>query len=96
MVAGASGGVVGVPFYSYFLNGTGKTEINDIIRHLEHLIKVGGEEVAALGTDFDGMECELPFKNAGDMQLLTQAIIEKFGNNTAEKICYKNALRILA
>ena len=91
-----SGGVIGIPFYSYFLNGTGKTEINDIIRHLEHLIKVGGEEVAALGTDFDGMECELPFKNAADMQLLTQAIIEKFGNNTAEKICYKNALRILA
>ena len=49
-----------------------------------------------MGTDFDGMECELPFKNAGDMQVLTQAIIEKFGNNTAEKICYKNALRILA
>ena len=90
-----SGGIVGVPFYSYFLNGTGKTEINDIIRHLEHLIKVGGEDVAALGSDFDGMECELPFKNAGDMQLLTQAIIEKFGNNIAEKICYKNALRIL-
>lgn len=90
-----SGGVIGIPFYSYFLNGTGKTEINDIIHHLEHLIKVGGEEVAALGSDFDGIECELPFKNAGDMQLLTQAIIGKFGINIAEKICYKNALRIL-
>ena len=90
-----SGGVLGVPFYSFFLNGTNKTNINDIIIHLEHLINVGGEDVAAIGTDFDGMECELPFQNAGDMQLLSNAIIDKFGINLAEKICYKNALRIL-
>jgi hypothetical protein len=29
------------------------------------------------------------------MQVLAEAIIEKFGINKAEKICYKNALRIL-
>lgn len=90
-----SGGVIGVPFYSYFLNGTNKTEISDIIRHLEHLINIGGEDVAAIGTDFDGMVCELPFKNAGDMQVLADAVIKKFGFKIAEKICYINALRIL-
>lgn len=90
-----SGGIVGIPFYSYFLNGTEKTEIMDIIRHLEHLINIGGENIAAIGTDFDGMNCNLPFKNVGDMQLLVDAIIKKFGLKIAEKICYKNALRIL-
>jgi membrane dipeptidase len=90
-----SGGIVGVPFYSYFLNGTNKTEIADIIHHLERLINIGGENVAAIGTDFDGMECELPLKSAGDIQLLVDAIIKKFGLKIAEKICYKNALRIL-
>lgn len=90
-----SGGIVGVPFYSQFLNGTNKTEISDIIRHIEHLIKVGGEDVAALGTDFDGMECEMFLKTCADMQLLADAIIKKFGYTVAEKICYKNALRIL-
>jgi membrane dipeptidase len=84
-----------VPFYSYFLNGTNKTEIADIIHHLEHLINIGGQEVAAIGTDFDGMNCNLPFKNAGDMQHLVDVIIKKFGLKIAEKICYKNALRIL-
>lgn len=90
-----SGGIVGVPFYSYFLNGTNKTEIVDIIRHLEHLINIGGEDVAAIGTDFDGMECELPFENASEMQIFTDAVIKKFGFKIAEKICYKNASRIL-
>lgn len=90
-----SGGVVGTVFYSRFLNGTNTTAIEDILRHLHHLIKVGGEEVAALGSDFDGMECRLPIKDAGEMPVIAEAIIKAFGFSVAEKICYKNALRLL-
>ncbi len=90
-----SGGVVGCVFYSHFLNGTNCATTEDIIRHLEHLIKVGGEDVAALGSDFDGMDCELEFKNAQGMPALAEAIVDKFGFSVAEKICFKNALRII-
>ncbi len=89
-----SGGVVGAVFYSDFLNGTNQTKADDLIRHIEHLINIGGEQVAALGTDFDGMECEMFVKNASEMQLLADKLIKKFGFSLAEKICYKNALRI--
>ncbi len=89
-----SGGVVGLNFYSRFLNGTNKTEFSDIIRHYRHLIKVGGEGVAAIGTDFDGMDCILPLKTAADMPYLADALIKEFGFSVAEKICYKNALRL--
>ena len=88
------GGVVGLNLYSRFLNGTNKTEFDDIIRHFKHLIKVGGESVAAIGSDFDGMECELPIKTASDMPLLADRLIREFGFITAEKICYRNALRL--
>lgn len=90
-----SGGVVGCVFYSHFLNGCDRTTTEDIIRHLEHLIKVGGEDVAALGSDFDGMECALPFQNASKMQILTEALIKKFGFSVTEKIAFKNAMRII-
>ena len=90
-----SGGIIGVPFYSVFLNGTNKTEISDIIRHIQHIIKIGGEDSVAIGTDFDGIECEMFLKNCGEMSILTQEIIKKFGYTVAEKICYKNALRLL-
>ncbi len=90
-----SGGIVGINFYSAFLNKKSKTEISDIIRHLEHLIKVGGEDVAALGTDFDGIDCELFLKTCAGMPKLAEAIIKKFGYSVAEKICFKNALRIM-
>ncbi len=89
-----SGGIVGIAFYSVFLNGSKKTEISDILRHLEYLINVGGEEVAAIGSDFDGIDCELFIKNCAGIQILAEAIIKKFGFSVAEKICYKNALRI--
>lgn len=90
-----SGGVVGCVFYSHFLNGTDTTDIDSVLRHLEHLIKVGGEDVAALGSDFDGMDCDLPFQNASEMHILADAIIKKFGFSVAEKICFKNAMRII-
>lgn len=90
-----SGGIVGIPFYSAFLNGGNKTEIEDIIRHIKHLIEVGGEDIAAIGTDFDGMECEMFLKNAAEMQILADALIKKFSFGVAEKVCYKNALRVL-
>lgn len=90
-----SGGVVGCVFYSHFLNGTDTTDIDSILRHLEYLIKVGGEDVAAFGSDFDGMDCDLPFQNASEMQILADAIIKKFGFSVAEKLCFKNAMRII-
>lgn len=90
-----SGGVVGVLFYSCFLNGTDSTAAEDVIRHIEHLINVGGEDVAAIGTDFDGMDCEMFISGAGGMQKLAEMLIKKFGYSIAEKICFRNAIRNL-
>ncbi|MBR3961413.1 MAG: membrane dipeptidase [Clostridia bacterium] len=90
-----SGGIIGVPFYGKFLNGTDSTTAEDIIRHLRHLIKIGGEECAAIGTDFDGMTTRLFIKDAADMQFFAEALIKAFGFHKVEKICYKNALKLL-
>ena len=91
-----SGGVIGTVFYSYFLNGKEKTELEDILLHLEQLINVGGQEVVALGSDYDGMDCQLDLKNASFMPILVDRIIKRFGYSLCEKICYKNAMRILS
>jgi membrane dipeptidase len=49
------GGVVGVIYESKFLAETwGRARRADVVRHLDHLIRVGGEDVAAIGTDYDG------------------------------------------
>ena len=49
-VAG-TGGVVGIMYHCGFLGGRGAEAV---VRHLEHVIGVGGEDSAALGSDWDG------------------------------------------
>ncbi len=90
-----SGGIVGIAFYSLFLNGTNITEIDNILQHLEHIINIGGEDIASIGSDFDGIDCDLFLKNCAEVPVLINAIAEKFGDRITEKICFKNALRVL-
>lgn len=51
-----SGGVVGVVFYPYFLNGTSSASIADVIEHIDYIVNLVGEDFVAVGSDFDGIE----------------------------------------
>ncbi len=49
------GGVVGVMAHAGFLKrGSGPRGVAMIVEHIEHLMNVGGLDVCAIGTDFDG------------------------------------------
>ncbi|MEA2696519.1 MAG: rane dipeptidase [Myxococcales bacterium] len=51
-----TGGVVGVIYQSTFLGGgVLGCKAERIVDHLQHIIKVAGEDVPALGSDWDGM-----------------------------------------
>jgi len=47
-------GVIGINFYACFLNDSGKAEISDILRHIEHIAGLVGTRYIGLGCDFDG------------------------------------------
>ncbi|HEV8622821.1 MAG TPA: membrane dipeptidase [Acidimicrobiia bacterium] len=50
------GGVIGIMYHRGFLGRPPwKVGAEAIVRHLEHAIAVGGEDIAALGSDWDGM-----------------------------------------
>lgn len=96
-----SGGVIGLNYCSAFLHPISRkfrddfTAIAEIVRHLKHLVAVGGEEVAALGSDYDGIESKLEWGDCGGQQRLVDAVVHELGADTAEKITHKNALRAL-
>ena len=48
-----SGGVVGLNLYTDFLGGT---DTDAVVRHIEHLLDLGGTETLALGGDLDGCD----------------------------------------
>jgi membrane dipeptidase len=50
-----SGGVVGIIFASNFLRPRGaRNDAEIVVRHMEHVIHVGGEDAVAIGSDYDG------------------------------------------
>ena len=51
------GGVVGILYHSAFLGPVGvfgRVARSKILEHIEHVIRIGGEHTAAIGTDYDG------------------------------------------
>ncbi|MEB3196305.1 MAG: dipeptidase [Candidatus Sericytochromatia bacterium] len=47
-------GVIGVTFVPSFLSGD-PASIDDVVRHIDHMVEVGGPRVVGLGSDFDGI-----------------------------------------
>ncbi len=50
-----NGGCIGINLYSEFLANE-DANINDILRHIEHILALGGENNIGIGSDFDGMD----------------------------------------
>ena len=50
------GGWIGVNFYPWFLNDTGKASAEDIVTHIDYMCQMGADKNVGLGSDFDGIE----------------------------------------
>ncbi len=94
------GGVMGVNFCPAFLvqdTENKRATCEMLTAQLRHMVNTGGEDCAAIGTDFDGMNGELEIGSADRMPLLFAAM-EKAGftPRQVEKIAYRNAERVMA
>jgi membrane dipeptidase len=90
------GGITGLNFSHNFLGDSDYSRIEDMVAHIKHIRKIGGSDVMALGTDFDGIESVVEIKHIGEMDKLVQALYkESFTTDEIEKICYGNALRVI-
>lgn len=89
-----AGGCIGIIFARKFLGGK---SIDNLCDHIIHLINVAGEDVPALGSDFDGFV--IPPDGLEDISLvphLTKALSRRgLSNATLQKMLARNALRVL-
>ncbi len=87
-------GIIGINLYPYFLENDKTADMNSVIRHIEHIMNVGGENILGFGCDFDGID-KMPdgIKSISDMDKLFYEIKRCFGEKIAEKIIGKNFLR---
>ncbi len=89
------GGVLGLNLYPSFLTEEEIASWTDCIRHIKHIINIGGEDCLGLGSDFDGFSGDMPYGITGPQDFYF--LFEKLKENglTAqqiEKIAYKNVL----
>ncbi len=92
------GGVVGVIFHCYFLDGSllGSTA-DAVVDHLAHVVALVGEDHAALGSDWDGMIVtprDMP--TVLELAVLVQRMLDRgLGPATIQKVLGGNYLRVL-
>lgn len=88
-------GLVGLNLYQLFISDTEKagTRLN-LMKHVYHLLEIGGENTLACGSDFDGAdihsELDSPVKFGKFADYMREAGISQ---EVVDKIMYNNALR---
>ncbi len=93
---GKAGGVCGVNFNAPFLNDNSNcSTIEDVVRHARYIADKAGMDAVALGSDFDGISCELEFEDYVGMNGIKEALVKEFGSSDTDKICHQNALRVI-
>lgn len=89
------GGVVGVNYCKDFL-GDGAT-FERLFGHICRLIKVGGEDIIALGSDFDGIPAPPDLEDCTRVPALFEYLHKRgLSQSVLEKLAYKNFLRVFA
>lgn len=91
-----TGGIVGINFWLNFVSETHSME--DLIRHVDHFIDLGGAKHLALGGDLDGCAALAGgMKGLEDIPMLWNALRDHgYDESTLEDIFYNNLLRVLA
>lgn len=93
----AAGGVVGINTYPYFLNNSDMSDSDDVIKHIEHFLSIGGENAVALGFDYDGTDvlCK-GFENMRSYEFLMNEMGKRnFSEELIAKIMGKNLIRYI-
>lgn len=89
------GGIVGLSLCPYHLSGE-HAGVDDIIRHADHYLSLGGENVLCLGCDLDGTDLPDGFSDVRDLEKIQDAMVhEGYNDRLINKIFWANAKRFM-
>jgi len=95
-----SDGMVGLNFATAFLREDGKmladVPLSQMLKHLDYLLEILGEDRVGLGSDYDGAVMPDKLTDLSDLSNLRQAMKDHgYDEKIIEKICHENWLRVL-
>lgn len=86
------GGIAGLNFCTPFLTDRlADPTRDDVLRHVDHVLETAGEDVLALGSDYDG--CDVPswLEPCDRIGALHELLACEFGRDIADKVFFRNA-----
>ena len=91
------GGFIGVNFYSDFLAEDGKATLEHVMRNIDEICSLGGEDVVGFGSDFDGIDVwPEGLDHSGKLPELLELLRERgYTQEQLEKIAGRNYWRVL-
>ncbi len=97
---GQSGGMIGLNFANGFLRGDGRWQsengLDTMLRHLDHLMRLAGEDHVGLGSDFDGARIPSQIGDVTGLQALLDAMsAHGYGAELVKKLASENWLKAL-
>ncbi|MCQ2196195.1 MAG: membrane dipeptidase [Bacteroidaceae bacterium] len=91
------GGVMQVTIYKGFLVKDGQATLRDVVRHINHAVKVMGIDHVGIGTDFDGDGGVPGIASANELPNLTRALLrEGYSVQDLRKLWGGNFLRVMS
>ena len=99
-IIGKSGGMIGLNFANGFLRADGRwgseNGLDTMLRHLDHLMKLAGEDHVGLGSDFDGARIPSQIGDVTGLPRLIDAMkAHGYGEELTKKLCSENWMKVL-
>ncbi|KXG43463.1 dipeptidase [Tepidibacillus decaturensis] len=87
-----NGGMIGVTFVRDFTAHKEDPNIEDLVKHIEHIAELGGISNIGLGSDFDGATPVVGLENASRINCLTNVLSKHYPDDQVQGILGKNWL----
>jgi membrane dipeptidase len=89
-----TGGIVGLNFCKFFLKEDGNADLADIMKHIDHFLSLGGENVLSIGSDFDGTDMPKNITGIESMEPLYDALLKQnYSQSLVDAIFFGNAYK---
>lgn len=87
------GGLVGLNFCPLFLREGGENAgADDLLRHAEHFLSLGGEDILCMGSDFDGTDLPQGIRGIESIEPLAERFLRGgYSEAIVQKLFYGNA-----
>ncbi|SFD69963.1 membrane dipeptidase [Paenibacillus catalpae] len=90
-------GLIGITYVPWFVADGEQVTVDDVLRHIDHVGGLGGEQHIMLGSDFDGIDKYVNgLTHPGEVYRLREAMLKRYSEEQTKRFLSGNALTFLA